>query len=110
MPCTLPATVPSLHRARVVADDWRVDTTAHCADEVTSAQQPPRSRSSTSHLCYDFDPAPGLVHVRQEPLASVAGAPYDVVVDLVGAEPHSWGVLKRSGRMAVVSFDNLING
>ncbi len=48
--------------------------------------------------------------IRQEPLASVAGAPYDVVVDLVGAEPHSWGVLKRSGRMAAVSFDQIVEG
>ncbi|KAG2495659.1 hypothetical protein HYH03_006259 [Edaphochlamys debaryana] len=34
--------------------------------------------------------------------------PYDVVVDLVGAEPRSWGLLRRGGRMAAVSFDALM--
>ncbi|KXZ56542.1 hypothetical protein GPECTOR_1g487 [Gonium pectorale] len=49
-------------------------------------------------------------YTKGEKLADVAGEPYDLVVDLVGAEPESWKVLKRSGRMAAVSWDKMVKG
>ncbi|GLI66606.1 hypothetical protein VaNZ11_010527, partial [Volvox africanus] len=38
------------------------------------------------------------------------GQPYDLVVDLVGDEQSSWGMLRRDGRMVAVSFDNAMRG
>ncbi|GIM14233.1 hypothetical protein Vretimale_17264 [Volvox reticuliferus] len=50
------------------------------------------------------------IDYTKENLQEAAGQPYDLVVDLVGEEPSSWGVLRRDGRMAAVSFDNTMKG
>ncbi|KAG2449979.1 hypothetical protein HYH02_000083 [Chlamydomonas schloesseri] len=52
-------------------------------------------------------------YTKGEKLEEAAGGAgsYDLVVDLVGGEPGAWGVLqRRSGRMAVVSFDGILKG
>ncbi|GLC46509.1 hypothetical protein PLESTF_000987900 [Pleodorina starrii] len=50
------------------------------------------------------------IDYTQEKLETAAGEPYDVIVDLVGAEPYVWGLLRKRGRLAAVSFDQTMQG
>ncbi|PNH05219.1 Reticulon-4-interacting protein 1, mitochondrial [Tetrabaena socialis] len=50
------------------------------------------------------------IDYTKDKFEEVAGAPYDLVLDLVGEEPRSWPLLKKNGRMAVISWDKMVEG
>ncbi|EFJ49233.1 hypothetical protein VOLCADRAFT_90178 [Volvox carteri f. nagariensis] len=100
-----------------IMDRWALGTYAEfvCCRENLLTAIPPGALAPSMPLAGKrvlvLGGAGGVGHFAvQETLTTAAGDPYDLVVDLVGDEPSCWGLLRRDGRMAVVSFDKIMQG